>query len=241
MSRPRASPMPTSPSKRVGPVHRLAPGHVEVGQNALGDLVADGEHRVETGHGVLKDHPDPAPADLAQRLAAEGEQLGVSQAHVAGGIDHARGRHQLQDGQTGETLPTAGLAHQRERAAALEREAHAVHRRNPARWGRGTRCGDRSTSSSAVMRSGIHGVAQGVADEVGGENGQRDGQRRERRWPTARSPGLPWRRRSCHPRMGWAAGCPRPRNESPASSRMTSPTPSVAATSSGPMALGSRC
>src|SRR6185503_8083941 len=44
------------------------------------------------------------------------------------------------------------------------------------------------------------------------------------------------------PPQDGVGGCtPSPRKESPASTRMTSPTPSVAATSSGPRALGSRC
>jgi hypothetical protein len=42
----------------------LGSRHPEVRQNSFRDLIAYGEDRIQAGHGILKDHPDSAAADL---------------------------------------------------------------------------------------------------------------------------------------------------------------------------------
>ena len=130
-------------------------GHVEVRPHAFGDLVADGEHRVEAGHRVLEDHADPAAPDPAERLALEREHVGVAQPDRAAGLDPARRRHQPEQREAGEALPAARFADQRERLAPVEREADPVHRIDStavAASGKETR--RFSTSRTRVMRLG---------------------------------------------------------------------------------------
>ena len=52
--------MPTSVSSPLGPLVGFFFGLARVQQNHLTDLVADGVHRVQAGHGVLKDDGDLA-------------------------------------------------------------------------------------------------------------------------------------------------------------------------------------
>ena len=41
----------------------------------LGKLVADGKHRIQGGHGFLKNHADAVAADLAHILGRDLEQV----------------------------------------------------------------------------------------------------------------------------------------------------------------------
>ena len=110
------------------PLARLRCGNLKVGPDALGDLVADGEDRVEAGHRVLEDHADPAAADSPQRFALSASTSVVAQADPAARFDPAGRRHQLKQRQAGEALAAPGLANQRQGLPALEREADPVHR-----------------------------------------------------------------------------------------------------------------
>ena len=53
--------------------------HAEVHFERLADLPADGEHRVERGHRVLKDHRDLAAADRAQLLVVQRKQVAAAE------------------------------------------------------------------------------------------------------------------------------------------------------------------
>src|SRR3989449_2338149 len=98
----------------------------------LRHLLPDREQRIERRHRVLEDGRDPPPADPTHlRLALFHEIVAVeldAAAHNAGA-----GCEQAHDGVARRGLPAAGLAHEAERLAGLEREADAVHRLHDAR------------------------------------------------------------------------------------------------------------
>ena len=73
------------PPRRVGDAHageqvdrlgaRLVAAHPAVPLQHLGDLAADGEHRVERAHRVLEHHRHVASAQVAHALAGQREQV----------------------------------------------------------------------------------------------------------------------------------------------------------------------
>jgi hypothetical protein len=66
LTRSCGSGMPTSSSSSTTRARACAPrAHVQ--PQHLGDLVADGEHRVQRGHRLLEDHRDVLAADRASR------------------------------------------------------------------------------------------------------------------------------------------------------------------------------
>ena len=92
-----------------GPRPRLLLADVGVDAQRLGDLVADGKHRIERAHRLLKDHRDAAAADRAHRAgAARGEIDAVEhdRAVEAGEIV----RQQPQDRKAGDGLAAAAFA-----------------------------------------------------------------------------------------------------------------------------------
>src|SRR5262249_42720881 len=92
----------------------------------LGDLVPDGEERVQGGHGVLEDGSDSSPADLSQLRGALRQEIFAFQldaaAHDAGG-----GREQAHERLAGRGLAAAGLPHEPECLARFQGEADPVH------------------------------------------------------------------------------------------------------------------
>src|SRR6266568_3180568 len=63
----------------------LAAPHVAMIMQRLGDLEADGEHRVERGHWLLEDHRDAVAANLAHRLLVEPDEIAACKADVTRG------------------------------------------------------------------------------------------------------------------------------------------------------------
>src|SRR5207237_1290402 len=120
-----------------GSLASLAARHSEVGQNAFRDLVADREHRIETRHRVLEDHPDPASPNLTQRFPPQGEHIGIAQAYDTLSLDAPRRGNQLQQRQAGQTLAAPRLSYQRERLAPFELETDSIHRIEAAPRGTG--------------------------------------------------------------------------------------------------------
>ena len=74
----------------------LRAGQAHVADQRLHDLIADGEHRVQAGHRVLKDETDPRAAHIAQVVVADLEQVAVAQ-HDLTTADFGRGRRQKPD------------------------------------------------------------------------------------------------------------------------------------------------
>ena len=109
-----------------GPAPRLAPAHVLVGLDRLGDLLADGQHGVQPAHRVLRDQRDLLATETAHVFIVELDQVAPAEPDLA--RDPRRvPREEAEDGQAGHALARAGLPHQPERAAGLQLEAHPVH------------------------------------------------------------------------------------------------------------------
>ena len=99
--------------------------HREVGLERLADLPADGQHRVERGHRVLKDHRDLAAADRAQLLVRQREQVAAAE-HRRALRDAPVARQDPEQGQRGDALAAAGLADDSERLAGCDVEGDPV-------------------------------------------------------------------------------------------------------------------
>ena len=101
---------------------------VVVDPDDLGDLLADGVHRVERRHRVLEDHRDLAAPDLAQLLFRRQQQI-VALPQDLPALDAARGLgDEPQDAHGGDGFARPGLAHHGEDLTRLHHEADAVDR-----------------------------------------------------------------------------------------------------------------
>ncbi len=118
--------------ERLGPLPGLPAGQVEVRPDGFRDLVTNRQHRVEAGERILEHHGQPAAPHPAQRLASEGQQVGLADPEDAARLDPAGGRHQPEEGEAGEGLARARLADQGQELTGSEGEGHAVHREDPA-------------------------------------------------------------------------------------------------------------
>jgi len=108
-------------------VLRFLPAPASMPQERLGDLVADGERRVERGHRLLEDHREPGAPQLAQPRRRQPEQILAFEPHLARDDAPGRRRHEAHDAERGDALAAARFADDAERAAALEAEVDAVH------------------------------------------------------------------------------------------------------------------
>ena len=223
----------------------------------LGDLVADREHGIERGHRFLEDHRDARAANVAHRPFVEREEVAAVERDLRcparsrpGGATRRRIESAVTDlpQPDSPTSPTVSPARDVERDAVhgagdavlgVEVGAQVANGGAAAqpfsRWfgGRGREAiGCRVGGIVKLPR--IEDVAQGVAEHVErpatvmtiarpGKNTTHQLPREEIR----RRPG-----RSC-PSSPSGLGTPMPRNESPASSTITLPTASVAATITG--------
>ena len=97
----------------------------------LVDLLTDAEDRVEGGHGLLEDHGDVvAPELLHDLVGGLGDIIGlVAQVQADGALHHlALGPlQQLHQGEAGDALAAAGLAHDAHGLADGHVEGDAVH------------------------------------------------------------------------------------------------------------------
>ena len=91
------------------------------------DLVADREDGVERRHRLLEHHGDPGATHPAHGFVVLGEKV-LALEEDAAGRDASRRRHQPHDRQRRDALAAPALAHEAQHLAALEREAHPVHR-----------------------------------------------------------------------------------------------------------------
>src|SRR5262252_6987664 len=76
----------------------------------FGDLVTDGEHRIECTHRLLKNHADAAPAHPAHVGFAELDQIPTLE-HNLTCPPAAAARQQSQDREGGDRLAAAALTH----------------------------------------------------------------------------------------------------------------------------------
>src|SRR5258706_5723639 len=88
-------------------------------------LRTDRAHWVERRERVLKDHRNLAPANLPQFGGRHFQDVASLEKYAA--ADPSRGcLEQTHERECSDTFPGAGFAHDRERLAALDAEAHPV-------------------------------------------------------------------------------------------------------------------
>ena len=93
----------------------------------LHDLVAHSIHRVEGGHGVLKDHGNLLAAHPAHPALSVGEDVLVLEKNLS--VHHPAGvLKQAHDGQAGDALAAAALSHDAQHLALVHIKADAAHR-----------------------------------------------------------------------------------------------------------------
>ena len=109
-----------------GAGERLLLRQALVAAQALGDLLADGQHRIERGHRLLEDEADLLGADLVQFIAGERHQVAALEHDLA--LDDAARRHrdQFQDRHRRDGLAAAGFADDAERLALVDGDVDAV-------------------------------------------------------------------------------------------------------------------
>jgi hypothetical protein len=109
--------------------------HVQA--HRLGDLLADGEDRVQAGHGLLEDHRDFIAAyaphfGLGQRQQIQRLAGAVGEHRLAADLGGCRARQQAHQREAGHRLAGAGLADQRGGLAGADAEAHVGDRADQA-------------------------------------------------------------------------------------------------------------
>ena len=97
-----------------------------MGEDDLGQLLADREDRVERGHRVLEDHRDPAAAQLAEVVRFHLDEVGALEqdraaGNVAGGL-----RQEAEDRERRHALAAAGFADDPDRLVGRQVEGNAI-------------------------------------------------------------------------------------------------------------------
>ena len=148
-----------------GPLAGFGPADVLMQPDGFADLLADGEHRIERRHRLLKDHRDPPAAHAAhfafgqfrehlRRLAGRAVQRDPAAGEPAGSGD------QPDDAHGGDAFARARFADQPQRLAAADRQRDVVDRLDHAFVGVevGLQVFDRSSSGSVMARLGRSGM-----------------------------------------------------------------------------------
>ena len=101
----------------------------------LDDLGADGVDRVQRGQRLLEDHRDLVAAHRPHLGFREHQEIvhaaiATAEQHLARDRGPRRGRGEAHDGEAGDTLAGAGLAHQCQHLAGADGEGDVVDGRN---------------------------------------------------------------------------------------------------------------
>ena len=114
------------------PRRRLTVRHPEVLFDALGQLAADRQNRIERCHWVLKYEADFSAADAPYLLGTERQQVAALEQHLA--PDDAARRHgnETQHRKDVHALAAAAFAHDAKRLALAEGVRHVGHRMDDA-------------------------------------------------------------------------------------------------------------
>ena len=120
-----ASAMPDLAEHLDRPVPGRLLGRPSGGADRLGDLVADGEHRVERRHRLLEDHGHGVAADVAHLVVRELQQVAAIEQDLAGhgaprSFDEAHRRHRR------DALAAARFADHPQRLTVPDLEADPV-------------------------------------------------------------------------------------------------------------------
>src|SRR5262245_8510673 len=228
----------------LGPPPERAQALGDVDAKGLHQLVADGEHRVERGLGILEDHGDPPPAHPAHLAVALGHEVLALQEDLAPDDASRRPGQKAQDGERRHRLAAAGLAHETERLAFPERQAHAADRAHhaPARGemgaqiaqleddgaGRGHTCW-RTRGSSQSRSQSPNRLKASTTSRMAAPGGK-DSHHALAMWLRPSE--------TICPQDGVGGGMPAPRKESEASTRMTNPIWRLSSTMKVFMTLG---
>ena len=105
---------------------RLIRSDALVGAHRLGDLVADGVHRVQRGHRLLEDHRDLVAADALHLALFQACEVAPVEDDLALVGDVAGIVHQPHHRKRGHGLAAPRLAHDAERVPGLDLEVDAV-------------------------------------------------------------------------------------------------------------------
>src|SRR5690606_2493383 len=105
-----------------GALARLLATIRKVGAPGLGDLLADGEDRVERGHRLLEDHADAAAPDPAQLRGRHRDEVLALEQDPPGNPGRMP-RQQAEDRQAGDGLAAAAFADHAEALAGADPEA----------------------------------------------------------------------------------------------------------------------
>ncbi|MNL65381.1 hypothetical protein D3C87_1897090 [compost metagenome] len=97
-----------------------------MGLDGLGDLVADGEDRVEGRHGVLEDHRRGPAAQPHQVVPAGLGHVNAVEPQL-GRADFGRGGQEAQQGAAAHRFARAAFAHNAQALALIDGEADAAH------------------------------------------------------------------------------------------------------------------
>lgn len=115
----------------------------------LGHLVANAHHRIERRRWLLKHHRNPSSAEVTKLALRKRQEITSLKAHGAAGPNARVARKNPHDGERCCRLAAAGLAHERDDLAGLDRErqvddgpafARAVGVRHPQVVDREKRC-----------------------------------------------------------------------------------------------------
>ena len=107
-------------------VARFLFGNALVDAQRLGQLVADGEKRVERGHGILKDHADLVAADLAEHFGREPRQIRSVKDHLVR-RNFGVVRQKVQHGEHRNALAAAAFADDAHGLALVHVQIHAAN------------------------------------------------------------------------------------------------------------------
>src|SRR5438128_7993114 len=206
---------------------------------ALGNLLADRQHRVERGHRLLEDEANLLGPDVIKFAARERHQIAALEQDLA--LDDAARRHrdQLEDRHRRDGLAAAGFPDNAERLALVERDVDAVDRLQHAIVGGkvGLQALDleqrrhqitRLASSASRMPSPMKLMAT-TATKIAppGNSAQ---------WAAISRKSLA--SNNSRPQVGTSGGKPRPRKDKVDSAMMAAATSMVPAMITGPSALG---
>ena len=101
--------------------------HVQVQLQRLGQLETHGEAWVQAGGGVLKNHGHVFAGQATALAFRQGQQIVAVKAQLVC-LDAPRVGHQTHQGHHGDAFAGAGLTHNAQHVAGIERQADAVYR-----------------------------------------------------------------------------------------------------------------
>jgi len=87
------------PEKLDAPLPQFILTNTLMNQNGLSNLVTDREHRIERGHGFLKNHGDPPPADLLHLFFIQVQEILTIEEDFTSHDPAGRHRENPQDGE----------------------------------------------------------------------------------------------------------------------------------------------